>query len=347
MCEKWSAPGNKLIKIIKNMNAVVVTSINSPTKSVQEFASINNLQLYVVGDKKTPTNWKYPGVIYLSPADQEADQYEISNRLPFNHYSRKMIGYLHAINDGADFIIDTDDDNIPYENYSFPVFSGSFNTIIDKNNDFVNIYELFTEMKIWPRGLPLDLINKKTINTEKLKQQNSEIGIWQGLADNDPDVDAIYRLTSDIPCNFEKRAPVVLEEGIVCPFNTQNTKIRKELFPLLYLPSTVTFRYTDILRGLVAQPIMWLYNYKLGFSEATVFQERNPHNYFKDFLSEIPMYQTTRDVVDVVKRSLDPDVSINENLIKAYEALKEINVVEKEEIELLNCWLLDLKQIQK
>lgn len=329
------------------MNAIVITSINSPTKSVKEFASIKNLQLYVVGDKKTPTDWKYPGVVYISPIDQENDKFSLSKKLPFNHYSRKMIGYLHAINEGADFIIDTDDDNIPYENFSFPHFNGLYDTIVDQSSDFVNVYELFTEMKIWPRGLPLELINKKTIYPEELKQQNSEIGIWQGLADNDPDVDAIYRLTSDIPCNFEKRAPVVLEEGIVCPFNTQNTKIRKELFPLLYLPSTVTFRYTDILRGLVAQPIMWLYNYKLGFSEATVFQERNPHNYFKDFLSEIPMYQTTRVVVKAVKNCLDPDVSISENLIKAYEALKEINVVEKEEIDLLNSWLQDLEQLQK
>ncbi len=176
-------------------------------------------------------------------------------------------------------------------------------------------------------------------------RQKAEIGIWQGLADNDPDVDAIYRLTSDIHCTFKKRAPVVLDKGIICPFNTQNTQIRKELFPLLYLPSTVTFRYTDILRGFVAQPIMWLYGFQLGFSEATVFQERNPHDYLKDFISEIPMYQTTREVVQIVSNIVSAEFSIGENLRRAYDALCNKGIVDKSEMDLLNNWLDDLASI--
>lgn len=74
----------------------------------------------------------------------------------------------------------------------------------------------------------------------------------QGLADENPDVDAIYRLTNDTPCYFDERAPVVLEAGTLCPFNSQNTATRRELFPLLYMPVFITFRFTDILRGLAA-----------------------------------------------------------------------------------------------
>ena len=59
---------------------------------------------------------------------------------------------------------------------------------------------------------------------------------------------------------------MVLGTGTMSPFNTQNTLIRKELFALLYLPTYVTFRFTDILRGLVAQPIMWAAGYALGFT---------------------------------------------------------------------------------
>ena len=71
---------------------------------------------------------------------------------------------------------------------------------------------------------------------------------------------------------------------------------RKEFFPLLYLPSFVTFRFTDILRGFVAQPILWKAGFNLGFTEATVFQERNAHNYVRDFESEIPMYLHTEKI---------------------------------------------------
>ena len=33
--------------------------------------------------------------------------------IPENHYSRKNIGYLHAISNGAKIIFETDDDNLP------------------------------------------------------------------------------------------------------------------------------------------------------------------------------------------------------------------------------------------
>ena len=159
---------------------------------------------------------------------------------------------------------------------------------------WVNIYHHFSDQPIWPRGLPLRNINDSRDKLQWQKEKiNQRIGIWQGLADEDPDVDAIYRLTSNTPCIFQKKEPVVLEKGTVCPFNSQNTAIQKELFPLLFLPSFVTFRFTDILRGIIAQPILWQHDYRLGFTEATVVQKRNEHDYFKDFESEVPMYLHT------------------------------------------------------
>ncbi|MEJ7663681.1 MAG: hypothetical protein WKG07_31160 [Hymenobacter sp.] len=195
-----------------------------------------------------------------------------------------MVGYLHAIQKGAQVIIDTDDDNIPYDGWQFPATEGTFATA-PADKGFVNIYKNFTSHHIWPRGYPLDLILNADHNLkeEELTQQEAKIGIWQGLADSDPDVDAIYRLVDNTEIFFDKRAPIVLPEGTLCPFNSQNTMIRRELFPLLYLPAYVTFRFTDILRGLVAQPIMWAHGYRLGFTEATVIQVRNPHDYVKDF----------------------------------------------------------------
>jgi hypothetical protein len=295
--------------------------------------------------KKTPAIWTQDGVNFISVADQLKSKFKLAKQLPFNHYSRKMLGYLEAISQGAEMIIDTDDDNIPYENYSFPDFEGSFQ-LIDSELGFVNIYEYFTDQKIWPRGLPLNLINKKTINQKKIRKQKVKVGVWQGLADNDPDVDAIYRLTSDTPCTFNKKEPVALNINTVCPFNTQNTAIRKELFPLLYLPSTVTFRYTDILRSFVAQPLMWLYGFHLGFSEATVYQERNPHDYFKDFISEIPMFLTSQKVIDILKNEIKPGLSLEENLIKSYKILFKEKIVEKDEINRLEAWLADLQLIK-
>ena len=61
--------------------------------------------------------------------------------------------------------------------------------------------------------------------------------IWQGLADRNPDIDAIYRLTQPLPVHFDKtKLRIALAEGSICPFNSQNTTWFREAFPLMYLP---------------------------------------------------------------------------------------------------------------
>jgi hypothetical protein len=323
---------------------IVITSIFSPTEAVQAFSRLNDYELVVVGDKKTPTDWNCDNVKYLSIEKQsEIGQY-LNKILPYNHYCRKMLGYIYAIKQGADLIVDTDDDNIPKENWQFPDFSGNFLTIPEYRG-FINIYELYTDQLIWPRGLPLKLITKKNDLESELTIKPSKLGVWQGLADEDPDVDAIYRLTSDKPCYFKDREPIVLGKGTITPFNTQNTIIIKELFPLLYLPTSVSFRFTDILRGLIAQPIMWLYDYHLGFTNATVVQKRNPHDYYKDFESELSMYKHTENVIEIVRNAITVTKSISSNLFNAYTALEKNGIVLKQELKTLEEWLKDIEQV--
>src|ERR1700722_14805475 len=190
--------------------AIVITSIFDPTEAVQKFSEMRDFDLVVVGDIKTPGDWYCNNAVFLGVNDSRADQFSISALLPFNHYCRKMLGYLYAIKNGADVIVDTDDDNIPNEGWNFPPFEGQFDLI--ENEGFVNIYKLFTNEHIWPRGLPLNMINNRDEIAVKGKK-GAKIGVWQGLADEDPDVDAIYRLTNNQPCYFNRRNPVVLATG--------------------------------------------------------------------------------------------------------------------------------------
>jgi hypothetical protein len=322
--------------------AIVITSIFAPTEAVKRFSKIKGYKLIVVGDKKTPANWYSYNVEYLSLENQNLIGSHLNKVLPYNHYCRKMMGYLYAIKNGAEYIVDTDDDNIPKKEWSFPDFKGMF-SLISNDEGFVNIYQLYTNQKIWPRGLPLKLINKDFELENKLNLSDCKIGIWQGLADEDPDVDAVYRLTLNASCYFKNRLPVVLGENTITTFNTQNTMIRKELFPLMYLPAFVSFRFTDILRGLIAQPIMWLYGYKLGYTNATVVQKRNDHDFMNDFLSEIPMYEHCEKIVGIVKSVILVNNNIMQNLLVAYEALKLENIVSDQEIVTLKAWLKDIE----
>jgi hypothetical protein len=306
-------------------------------------AASGRWEVAVAGDRKTPAGWAAPGVRFLSADDQAASGYRLARSLPWNHYARKMMGYLAAVEAGAPFIAETDDDNVPREGWGFPPFDGRYDAL-PPGLGFVNVYRLFTSRRVWPRGFPLNRVTAAApvAGPSDAASGPVGVGIWQGLADGDPDVDAIYRLTVNAPCHFSSRPPVVLGRDTVCPLNSQNTAFRREAFALLYLPSTVPFRVTDILRGYVAQPVLWAAGLRAGFLEATVCQERNPHDLMSDFESELPLYRGAEEMFRAAAGAVSAGRAVAENLFRSYEALLRGGWVAPQELDLLSDWLHDL-----
>jgi hypothetical protein len=171
--------------------------------------------------------------------------------------------------------------------------------------------------------------------------------IQQGLADENPDVDAVYRLLMPLPVVFRKGVRVALGSGSWCPFNSQNTVFWSDAFPLLYLPSYCSFRMTDIWRSFVAQRIAWENGWHILFRDATVTQLRNDHSLMKDFADEVPGYLHNRKIADTLaalslKRGVD---AIPRNLRAAYAALIDLGVIGTPEMPLLEAWLADLRRL--
>lgn len=111
-----------------------------------------------------------------------------------------------------------------------------------------NPYPLFGVPQMWPRGLPLHSIKDPQPNCFKRAQGRPLI--QQGLANNDPDVDAIYRLTLPLGVAFDRNAfSVLLPRNTVTPFNSQNTLFLHDALWALPLPVTTTMRVCDIWRG--------------------------------------------------------------------------------------------------
>ena len=171
------------------------------------------------------------------------------------------------------------------------------------------------------------------------------MGVWQSLTDGDPDVDAIYRLAVGAPCRFRERAPVVLKSGTLCPFNSQATAFRKSCFPLLFLPGSVSSRVTDILRGLVAQPILWAAGLHLGFTSPTMVQERNHHDLVRDLEDELPLYRHAEDMAAAVMDAVRTGPSMEDNLRAAYQALAGAGLVDADEPRRVEAWLEDLAAV--
>lgn len=321
---------------------LIMTSINGPTSAVEKYAAMKDCRVVMIGDKKTPENWKCNNVIYISPDQQEKLPYSIIKNLPWNIPARINIGYLYAMESGAEIITQSDDDNIPNEHWGIPDLNVNVSTI--DANDFINVYKYFTTSFVWPRGFPLDKILKhKNVNEQR---EPSQVRVWQHLANRDTDVDAIYRLTNNEFIYFSQRSPIALKEGTVCPFNCQSTTFYKEAFLLLYLPSFISPRASDIVRGLIAQPLLWSLGLNLGFTSPTVTQERNPHNYLDDFREELLIYLESENIFNIAKNAIRLEASLPQNFFAVYQGLVDAKLVPPEELQLVEAWIDDFNYLK-
>jgi len=323
----------------------VITTINDPNDAMEkllEFANAAGAQVVVVGDTKTPNSWDGIGFDFLSIDTQLKISPVFGQSLPTKHYARKNLGYLRAKELGVEWIYETDDDNVPtispFGNRSLTLEVDTFTSA----SKWLNVYEIFgydSESKvppiIWPRGFDLRSLNTPSIFSKTLSLSSP---IQQGLADGDPDVDAIYRLVLGNFVKFKPRNPVSLNTGQICPINSQTTWWHSSVYQLMYLPSTCTFRLTDILRGFVAWRILLERNESISFHSPVVRQDRNEHDLLRDFSEETGLFLHSDNIANDLL-SLDlVGQSISEQLITCYKSLEKRQVISNHELKTLELW---------
>lgn len=322
-------------------HCVVVTTINEAEgTSLPLLASRENLELIIAGDTKTPSNYGDLTLTLLGIVEQEQRYPELAKLLPTRHYSRKNLGYLEAIKRGGEWLFETDDDNYPADDW-FVVPESP--TEVLSSPRFPNVYRHFSNASIWPRGLPLDRVRED--DEFHFEETSARVLVWQGLVDGDPDVDAVWRLAlqTEDPITFDSNKTLALKKGVISAFNSQNTAWHREAFHLLYLPHTVSFRYTDILRSFVAQYGVWALEGNVGFMSPNASQVRNAHDLLKDFADEVSMYTTFYQVIEVLdKTSLNGTTS---DLQVMYNALAEAQIVQPNECDTVRSWLTEYEKI--
>ena len=322
---------------------LIVTSISAPNpvlRALAEGAIGHGFQFTVVGDTKSPEHFEIEGVDFLAIKAQRKLPFRLTGLLRERSYARKNLGYLRALQDGADFILETDDDNFPR--------SGFWNTperevrgSLVSHEGWSNVYSYFSRETIWPRGFPLEFLAEQAPVTGP--ETIAHCPIQQGLADENPDVDAVYRMTRPLPINFDHREPVILGRQTWCPFNSQNTIHFPEAYLLMYLPTYCSFRMTDIWRSFVAQRVLWTCGWNLSFHHATVWQERNAHNLLNDFTDEVPGYLNNARIIETLSKLdlAEGPEAMAENLVRCYRSLVELGVVGEQEIPLVEAWIAD------
>jgi hypothetical protein len=328
--------------------ACVVTTIQPPTPAMRQLAQRlgeTGTPLIVIGDKKGPANFDLPGARFVPLSEQLNLPFTLAKLLPTGHYVRKNLGYLLAIASGATSVYETDDDNAPLDSWRPRTLQVQAVNVTTQG--WFNVYTRFTDQKIWPRGFPLSRVG----SAHRVSAETSlfDSPIQQSLTNDAPDVDALWRLIiRNEPFHFNDAPSVHLAPGTWCPFNSQNTWWFRPAFPLLYLPSTCTFRMTDIWRSLVAQRCLWELNQGVTFHAPDVDQSRNVHDLMKDFEDEIPGYLHNEKIGSLLADTpLTPGPqNVSANLIRCYKALIKAGIFRDTEMQLLRAWVADIEAIK-
>ena len=331
---------NWLVDIFCKEKCVIITTINKPTETVWKHINNTDYDVIIVGDHKTPSDYKNLNCIYLDIPTQEKLFPELSKLLPYNHYCRKNLGYLYAIKKKYRVIYETDDDNVPYDNFDNILQQDNLQMITEQNNPWINIFKYFTNNGyIWQRGFPLSMI--KNNPNYLIQNTDKSPSIINGLVENDPDVDALFRII----CNhsetikWEKNKSVLIDNNNICVFNTQNTFwLNPDLFICMLIPCSVSFRYCDILRGLIANVILKKTDNYMMYSSPNVIQYRNEHNLISDFKSEYEMYIHNENILDYIGNDTEDISSVKELLNVIYNNLLVNNVITQNDIDILNVW---------
>jgi hypothetical protein len=193
--------------------AIVITTILEEQRALKTYSnkiSKKNIDIFVIGDKKGPSNLKIDNCKFYSLHQQKKLHYKFVSKCPLNNYARKNIGYLEAMRTGYDVIVETDDDNFPLRNF------WDERNIIQRvkyieDSGWVNVYEYFSDEKIWPRGFPLEHLDNEMPLISK-KKSEKYCPIQQGLVDIDPDVDAVYRMIHGQDIKFTKNKKILPRE---------------------------------------------------------------------------------------------------------------------------------------
>ena len=289
---------------MKNLKKFIVcTSINKPTKAIRKFDTMKDWQLIVVGDKKTPKNYKLKNGIYLSPKKQEKIDKKLSDLIGWNCIQRRNFGILYAWKNGADIVATVDDDNIPYKHWGNDLLlNKKVNVSYYKTNSPAFDPISVTNYKnLWHRGFPIQILDKKS-NFKKEKKiiiADIQADFWNG----DPDIDAICRMEHHPNCKFNNKY-FPLASNKISPFNSQNTFLSKKVLPHYFL-----FPYIGRMDDIWASYYVISKGFKVIYNKPSVFQKRNKHDLTKDMIKEFIGYENNLNLIADLKKNSNNIIS--------------------------------------
>lgn len=304
---------------------IVVTTIYEPTwldgylDNLATHDRRDDVRLSIIIDRKTPPSVaaaaakaRVSGFDVWCPDLDEQEAYLASlgappDFVPWNTDNRRNLGFLKALERGTDVLISIDDDNYCLADSDFV---GAHHvvgrTVGDLREDlwaadapWYNICELLqtsAPMTIHPRGFPYAA--RRTIGAvpgkSATQNHSSIVAINAGLWTDDPDVDAMTRLTLAPRVTGAAASGVLLGPRTWSPINTQNTALIRDAAHAYYyirmgypLQGLKIDRFGDILSGYFVQACAKHLGHALRIGDPVAEHRRSSHNLFKDLYFEL------------------------------------------------------------
>jgi hypothetical protein len=298
--------------------ALVVTTIFDPrflddfVQNFRRHGHGGDVTIFVIPDRKTPgavfeacAAATRQGVHALCPNLDEQTTFlrrlgAPDDWIPFDSDNRRNVGFLMALDAGCEFLISIDDDNfcLPEQDYYAEHAVAGTEVLIDVRRSSDGWANLCDELEFepglapYPRGFPYGRRrrHRAVTNTRETTRCALNAGLWL----DDPDVDAVGRL-SDKPRALRYRGrPFALAGDTWSPINTQNTAVSRPAMAAYYyvrmgfsIEGLRIDRYGDILSGYFVQKCIKHLGESVRVGDPICNHRRTPHNLFKDLYHEL------------------------------------------------------------
>ncbi|HTQ99119.1 MAG TPA: hypothetical protein VMH83_03975 [Candidatus Acidoferrum sp.] len=335
--------------------ACVLTTIQVPEVLPLYAKTPASPRFFVIGDRKTPDkaideflSERVPRSDYYSIERQHDLGYACSQLIGENCIQRRNIGFLEALNWGADFIVTIDDDNIPIGEYfnQFWATRSAWNGIeATSESGWFDVGRLISGTPAH-RGFPIT----QRATPAFRPAVDAKIGVAAGVCLGDPDISAVTRI---------ERAPIahnvseLLSNGVITDprrcltvFNSQNTSFIRQLTPAMFMLPFVG-RYDDILASLICQRVMQEWGLCVHFGKPFVWQQRNNHNLVHDLRFEMMGMEVIDEFAEFLFQPYRAEHSIMIQLRGIWGRLATANILPMSTVQAAIAYLDDCEQVMQ
>ncbi|NQT74338.1 MAG: hypothetical protein HQ553_16475 [Chloroflexi bacterium] len=310
--------------------SLVLTTINVPdllygyADNFEKYGHKDEVEFIVVGDRKTPEEAKEPiralrargfqaELLDITMQEQWLKRFpDLNEIIPYNSDNRRNIGYLIAVERGAEIVISIDDDNYAMdddflEGHKIVGSVKELKTAHSSNNWFNICTALETDPQrtIYPRGFPY---SKRWSDDAHFTVSSGRIMMNAGLWLNDPDVDAVTRLNEPLRVVGVNQDRFMLAPGVYSPINSQNTAFHRDTLPCYYfitmdavINGSRIDRYGDIWSGFFAVKVIQSMNDCVSVGPPTANHVRNKHDLLDDLQIELGGMILTEELVPIIE----------------------------------------------